>query len=133
MKKERKVINTQEKLFDNKPDWYWFYGLHDAEILNANELSLQPDWGVTEPKWNCLELILDSGGARESDIHKILLYNYKTICGNIDGLKDKNVWWIGDRISCQKDSYILQLELENSHGDKFDLQIEFKTAEIFRK
>ncbi len=136
MPKEHKMSKAEKEYNDyikNCPDWYWVHGLHDAEILEANELKLPPDWKSDKSKWNCLELVLDAKGARESNVRKILLYNYKILSGNISNLKEKKVWWMGDTISYENDKYILNIEFENTNGEKFALKIEFEIAETKRK
>ncbi len=136
MPNEHKISKPEKEYNDyiqNCPDWYWFYSLHDAEILEANELELPPDWKSDKPKWNCLELFLDAKGARESNIQKILLYNYKLVDGDITILKEEKVWWMGDTISYGNDKYILDIEIENTNGERFVLKIEFEIAEVNRK
>lgn len=38
------------------PDWYWYGGLHDAEIIEIIELTLEPDYKEKPYKYNCLEI-----------------------------------------------------------------------------
>ena len=67
-----------EEYYAQFPDWYWKYGLHDAVILSVSELQLVPDYKVKKPKFNCLEIELDSKNALyERDNKTIRLYNYK--------------------------------------------------------
>ena len=67
-----------EEYYAQFPDWYWKYGLHDAVVLSVSELQLVPDYKEKKPKFNCLEIHLDSKNAiYERDIKTIRLYNYK--------------------------------------------------------
>ncbi len=117
------------------PDWYWYYGLHDAEISEINELQLLPDYKSKTPKYNCLEIALDCRGALyETNITKINLYNYKIILGNLPSNTEKKIWWIGDTLTVNHaKKYILNLKLENASGKRIDLEIKFEDASIESK
>ncbi len=117
------------------PDWYWYYGLHDAEILEINELQLSPDYKTKTPKYNCLEIILDCKGALyETDISKINLYNYKIISGELPNKAEKKIWWMGDDLTVNNtNTYTLNLTLEKANGSKIDFQINFVDASVERK
>ena len=55
------------------PEWYWKYGLHDANIISATKK--ESGWNPTD---NCLILKIDCDGALfEADIIEIRFYNYK--------------------------------------------------------
>ena len=124
-----------EEYYSRFPDWYWKYGLHDAEILSVSELELTPDWKSERPRWNCLEICLDSSGAMyETDICKICLYNYKikTPDTNINELEKP--WWIGDTITrLQDDRYLLEITIETAHGEHKQFAVAFEIPEVERK
>ncbi len=136
MPKEHKMSKAEKEYNDyikNCPDWYWVYGLHDAEILQVNELELMPDYKLQPPIRNCLEITLDSRGALfDTSIRKISLYNYKIISGNINDLKEKKIWWIGDTLSCAFNDYLLNIEFEKAKGSRFHFQIKFQNAVVER-
>ena len=71
----KKRIFELEKYYSGVPEWYWIYGLHDAEILSFSEMQLPPDWKSKTPRYNCLEIQLNSVGAM-TKIKKIVFYNY---------------------------------------------------------
>ncbi len=130
----KRTKTAQKDIFENSPDWYWDYGLHDAEILEAIELELPRDWRAADPKWNCLELVLDARGAIfDTSVRKIALFNYKILSGNIDDLKEGKIWWMGDTLSEIDGDHVLDIEFERPNGSRFDLKIKFQTAEVYRE
>ena len=66
------AVKKLEEYYAQFPDWYWKYGLHDAIILSACELELEPDWKERHPKRNCLEILLDS---KNSPLCKSVKFN----------------------------------------------------------
>ena len=124
-----------EEYYAQFPDWYWKYGLHDAVILSVSELQLVPDYKVKKPKFNCLEIELDSKNAlHERDIKTIRLYNYKikTLDVNINSI-DKP-WWISDTIKeLENKRYLLEVEIEAAGGSRKFFIVEFEIPEIERK
>lgn len=131
MKNKSKYDDT---VSNGKPEWYWSHGLHDAEIVEANDLQLSPDYKQTTPLLNCLELVIDARGTLfDTSIRKISLYNYKILSGSIEELKEKKIWWISDTIQSSDSNFLLNIEFEKPNGDRFTLQIEFLTAVVERK
>ena len=113
------------------PNWYWPYGLHDAEVKQINELVLSIDWKAKWPKNNCLEILLDGKGSRTSEIKKISLYNYKILSGNLPDKNEKKIWWLGDTLTVLPNmKYHLALFLEQENGYEICLKIEFDIADV---
>ncbi len=124
-----------EEYYAQFPDWYWKYGLHDARILSVSEIQLVPDYKDKNPKWNCLEICLDSRSAiYERDIEKILLYNYKiqTSCFDIKALE--KTWWMSDSIEEQKNrQYLSEIEAETADRERIEFTVSYEFAEVERK
>ena len=122
-----------EGYYAQLPDWYWKYGLHDARILSVSEKELIPDYKDKQPKWNCLEICLDSRNAMfERDVKKILLYNYKfkTPCFDIKSLE--KTWWMDDSLEEQENGhYLSEIEAETADQERirFTVSYEFAKAE----
>lgn len=137
MKKKRLEVEVKklEEYYAQFPDWYWKYGLHDAVILSVSELQLVPDYKEKNPKYNCLEIELDSSNAiYERDIKKICLYNYKIKTSDIDINKIVKPWWMGDTIK-QSDNnrYLLEVEVESADGELMEFIVTFEFAEVERR
>ncbi len=132
----KKIEETAQKLeeyYSQFPNWYWKYGLHDAFILSVSELQLALDRKEKKPKFNCLEIELDSDAAYESDIKKIRLYNYEIKTPNIEIKSINKSWWIGDTIKeLHNKHYLLELETESTQGGRKHFVIEFEFPEIER-
>lgn len=133
---KKKISQKAQKLYEyysRFPDWYWKYGLHDAQILSISELELPTDWKSEHPKRNCLEIILDSHNALyERDIKKICLYNYKLIVSDDYKSWDKP-WWIGDILTeLPNGRYRLEIEIETSNGKRKTFTVEFELPEVIR-
>ena len=124
-----------EEYYAQFPDWYWKYGLHDAVILSVSELQLVPDFKVKKPKFNCLEIELDSKNALyERDIKTIRLYNYKIKTLDVDINSIDKPWWMGDTIKELKNKqYSLDIEIESARGSRKHFIVEFEIPEIERK
>jgi len=124
-----------EEYYAQFPDWYWKYGLHDAVILSVYELQLVPDYKEKKPKFNCLEIELDSKNALcERDIKTIRLYNYKIKTPDIDINSIYKPWWMGDTIKeLNNQRYSLDIEIESARGSRKHFIVEFEIPEIERK
>ncbi len=134
MNHEKNRRDDGEAMPATHPDWYWSRGLHDAEIKGIHELEFSPDWKASEPRWNCLELVLDSRGAMfETDIRQINFFNYKILSGDPDRLREPHTWWFSDKPETDEKGYRLTVTFESSHGDRFELQIRFEEALVERK
>ena len=123
-----------EEYYAQFPDWYWKYGLHDAVILSVSELQLVPDYKEKKPKFNCLEIELDSKNALyERDIKTIRLYNYKIKTPDIDINSIDKPWWMGDTIKeLNNKCYSLDIEIESARGSRKHFIVEFEIPEIVR-
>ncbi len=128
-------VKKLEEYYAQFPDWYWKYGLHDAVILSVSELQLFPDYKEKNPKYNCLEIDLDSSNAiYESDIKKICLYNYKIKTSDIDINKIVKPWWMGDTIKqLPNNHYLLEIEVESGSGELIEFSVSFEFAKVERK
>ena len=124
-----------EEYYAQFPDWYWKYGLHDAVILSVSELQLVPDYKEKKPKFNCLEIELDSKNALyERDIKTIRLYNYKIKTLDVDINSIDKPWWMGDTIKeLNNKQYSLDIEIESARGSRKHFIVEFEIPEIERK
>ena len=125
----RKTYMTENHL-NETPEWYWQYGLHDAKILQANELELLYDYKLRNPRRNCFELMLDSSQVLyDKKIQCIRLYNYKKINGAID---IAGQWWMCDSITYGNGRYILAITTNDCKNDS-TATIQFDDAEVERK
>ncbi len=70
----------------------------------------------------------------ETDIKRILLYNYKIErLPVVINQKKEDKWWISDEITKQSDgNYKVDIALADSKNDKHILSVIFKEAEIER-
>jgi hypothetical protein len=129
------AVKKLEEYYAQFPDWYWKFGLHDAVILSVSELQLIPDYKEKRPKYNCLEIELDSTNALyERDIKTIRLYNYKIKTPDMDINSIDKPWWMGDTIKkLDKKRYLLEVEIETARGKRKELAVEFEIPEIERK
>ena len=130
-----------EEYYAQFPDWYWKYGLHDARILSVSELQLVPDYKEAKPKYNCIEIALNSKNAlRETNIKKISLYNYRIVGMKMNSTEPitlddfHDVFWLGDSIKqLDNDRYLLEIECTDLHSNLVYLTVEFEIPEIERK
>lgn len=124
-------VRKLTEYYNQLPDWYWKRGLHDAQIVSVSESILTPNYKEKNPKYNCLEIKLDSEGALyETDIKKICLYNYK-IRTQID--ISKKIWWMSDTIQLlDNGKYLLEIEYVTIKEDHKQFVIEFEIPEIER-
>lgn len=124
-------VRKLTEYYNQLPDWYWKRGLHDAQIVSVSESRLTPNYKEKNPKYNCLEIKLDSEGALyETDIKKICLYNYK-IRTQID--ISKKIWWMSDTIQLlDNGKYLLEIEYVTIKEDHKQFVIEFEIPEIER-
>ncbi len=124
-----------EEYYSQFPDWYWKYGLHDAVILSVCELQLTPDYKEKNPRYNCLEIKLDSKNAlHEQNIKTIRLYNYKIKTPDVDINSIDKPWWISDTIKeLGNKRYSLEIKIESAKGSRKNFVVEFEIPEIERK
>lgn len=119
---------------NDKPEWYWKRGLHDAVIISVAELNLPVDWKTENPLHNCFEINLDSSKALYENVKKISLYNYNIVTPRIDINSLQNPWWVSDTISQNVNSgmYTLEINIEDKDGDVANFIIAFEKAEVER-
>ena len=124
-----------EEYYSQFPDWYWKFGLHDAVILSVSRLELAPDYRDPKPKWNCLEIKLDSSNALcEQNIKAIRLYNYRIKTPDVDINSMDRPWWISDTIKELDDKrYSLEIEVESATDGRKHFTVEFELPEVERK
>ncbi len=129
-----------EEYYAKFPDWYWKFGLHDAEILSICELELTPNWKEKHPKRNCLEVLLNSKNAYETNINKISLYNYAITAMKMNATEPttleefRGVYWLGDSIEQLEDGgYLLEIECTDTQSNPMYLSVKFEIPEIERK
>lgn len=124
-----------EEYYDQFPDWYWKSGLHDAFIISVSELQLIPDYKDKQPKWNCLEICLDSRNAIfERDVKKILLYNYKIKTPDFDIKSIEKTWWMDDSLEEQENGhYLSEIEAETAEQERIRFTVSYEFAEAERK
>ena len=115
------------------PEWYWPSGLHDAVILSAAEFELPPNYKDRFPRFNCLEILLDSSDAIYTrDIQALRLYNYKIRTPDVSICQPHELDWIGDRLTTL-DNGRYQLDIE-IRGYKHNVHfiVEFQQIEVDR-
>ncbi len=138
-KKEiHKRAQELEAYFNSFPDWYWALGLHDAKILSATPLELEPDWMAPTPRYNCLELALNAKGAMyDTKVAKITFYNYKLLTPDFDLGNLSGAWWYGDTLTTEEDGkYRLELHyqvLGSTYERDYTVELCFSEAEVERK
>ena len=116
---------TQNK----SPEWYWRYGLHDANIISATKK--ESDWNPTD---NCLILKIDCNGAmHEANITEIRFYNYKIKTSDFDISLLNGGWWLSDEMVTKGDRYLLDLEFDTAKCKTKHLEISFRRAEVIRE
>ena len=140
-KKQKQGQNDREwqEYFDSLkklPVWYWKRGIHDAEILDVWERETGFDKTRGKRYRTCLVLSLDSSGAiYETDIKKIIFYNYEVKVSNapISQLLPKT-WWMGDTIEqLSNGNYLLNFEVSLENNDRLNFSMEFEYADVERQ
>lgn len=122
-------ISECEKHYSELPKWYWIYGLHDAAILRFSEMELPADWKKPNPRYNCLEIQLNSAGAR-TKIKKIAFYNYSLNC-EFDINAVEKLWWMGDKLTLLPDNrFSLEVETEDASGERHTFSITFEDISV---
>ena len=129
------VTRKLDEYYAQLPEWYWKYGLHDAVILSVSELQLAPDYKNKNPKYNCLEIELDSKDAiYERDIKALRFYNYKIKTADFDIKSIEKQWWMSDTIKeTDNKRHLLEIEIASAKDKRKYFVVEFEIAEIERK
>ena len=110
------------------PDWYWPYGLRDAQIkaVNAQELSL----GKNNRYYNKMIIDIDPDCIAFGErVTRIILYNYKTDCSVADCLSLCSSWWLRDVLTKDGGKYSLSIDLETESRKKRVFNVTFDFAE----
>lgn len=110
------------------PDWYWPYGLHDAQIkaVNVQELSL----GKNNRYYNKMIIDIDPDYIAFGErVTRIILYNYKTDCSVADCLSLCSSWWLRDVLTKDGGKYSLSIDLETESRKKRVFNVTFDFAE----
>lgn len=117
------------------PAWYWKRGIHDAEILDVWERETGFDKTRGKHYKNCLVLTLNSSGAiYETDIKKIIFYNYEVRMSNAPVLGLSETWWMGDTIEqLSNGNYLLNFEVSLENNDRLNFSMEFEYADVERQ
>lgn len=118
-----------EKYYSQFPEWYWIYGLHDAQILSFTKTELSTDWKSKKPRYNRIELCLDSSGAM-TPVKKITFFNYSlNIDFDINAIKKP--WWMGDKLTTLPDGhFLLEVEIEDAKGSGYTFSINFEDIAV---
>ena len=125
--RSREMANVIEA--NELPEWYWTYGLHDAQILSFSELELPTDWKTKTPRYNCLEIMLDTEGAR-TQIRKIEFYNY-SYKSDVNVKEIEKPWWMGDTLThLPNGRFSLYVEIEDAKGKRYTFTITFDDARV---
>ncbi len=125
----KKRMSKLEEYYSEFPEWYWIYGLHDAEILSFSEMKLPTDWKSQTPRYNCLEINLNSVGAM-TKIKKIEFYNY-SLKSEIDINMVEKPWWMGDKLTRLPDNrFLLEVEVEDAKGKRYVFFITFEDISV---
>ncbi|MDO4154363.1 MAG: hypothetical protein Q4E21_05870 [Clostridia bacterium] len=126
---------------ENTPDWYWRAGLHDACITSVETYEFPFDYNKyikekNKNNRNLLEMKIDSSGALgDCTVTDIRLFNYKILSNNIALHGRDKIWWLSDRLTANKDHFVLEIDLQDfdSHPEDFTFIIQFERAEVDRK
>lgn len=139
-KKQKRRQNKREwqEYFDSLkklPAWYWKRGIHDAEILDVWERETGFDKTRGKRYRNCLVFSLDSSGAiYETDIKKIIFYNYEVRMSNAPISRLSKTWWMGDTIEqLSNGNYLLNFEVSLENNDRLNFSMEFEYADVERQ
>ena len=126
MKKKNKKFEMEYSEF---PNWYWIYGLHDAEILSFSKIELPMDWKTKAPRYNCIEIKLNSSGAR-THISKIVFYNC-SLKSDVDINTIKKAWWMGDKLTrLEENRFLLEVKIEDAKGNRSIFSIAFEDISV---
>ena len=130
----KKSYRAYKESWKDFPAWYWKYGLHDAEILEVSELGDGIDKKRGKYYKNCLVLTFDSSGAiYETDIKKIIFYNYEVKMSNAPLSQLSKTWWMGDTIErLSNGNYLLNFEVSLENNDRLNFFMEFEYVQVER-
>ena len=131
---ERKIQSYLESLKE-LPSWYWKHGIHDAKILDIEELENGIDRNRGKYYKNCAVLSLDcSNSIYERNIERIIFYNYEVRKADVSISNLSQTWWLCDSIErLSNGNYLLDFEVDPENGDKWFFSIEFETIDVNRK
>lgn len=93
------------------PEWYWRYGLHDAQILEVNMYN-------EEKKSNrakYLELKLEAEQSYTPEISTIIFEDYRILSGDTN---IKGSWWMSDKLKKVWGGYVLKIITQNENKQK---------------
>lgn len=91
--------------------YYFGKGLHDAEVLQINEIQLSYDYHEKNPRRNYLEIKLNSSQALfDSNVKAVRLYNYKIIEGDLSLI---GTWWLDDQIVSQGSFWVIKMQFRS--------------------
>ncbi len=122
-------VSELEKYYSGFPEWYWIYGLHDAEILSFAEMELPTDWKSKKPRYNGLEICLNSSGAM-TKVKKITFFNY-SLKTEFDINTVKKTWWMCDKLTALPDErFLLEVEIEDSNGSRYIFSVSFEDITV---
>ena len=126
---------------DMPPEWYWVSGLHDALITSVEEKDIPFDYekfsksdNKSNFDRNVFTIKVDAKDAvYDTAVKEIRFYNYKLLSKGITA-KDRRVFWKADRLTEEKNHYILEIDLEDfdSYPVCFTFKIKFDRAEVDR-
>lgn len=124
----------------NAPQWYWKRGLHDACITQVERFDFPYDYGEytgTKNKndRNLLRMKIDAEGALfDREVTEIRLFNYEIVTPHIHLEGREAVWWLSDSLTACDKGYLLEIDLQDLHGDPSDFvfKIKFERAEVDR-
>ena len=134
-RKKKKKKNPFQDYLNCCPEWYWVYGLHDAQIVNILREELLIDYNNKDPEYNRMEILLDCNNETgEENITKIILYNHSIVSGKLPNCDQGHIWWIDDKLLKSSDnSFKLELEFADEMDKRYYSEIIFEFAEVFRK
>ncbi|MBO5324288.1 MAG: DUF4085 family protein [Oscillospiraceae bacterium] len=114
---------------ENKtPEWYWVYGLHDAQIISVT--TKESGWN---PKDNCLILKLNCDGVvGDANIVEIRFFNFKILTNGLDINLLNGGWWLSDDLSEIDNRYLLELKFDTAKCNTQQLKLRFMRAEVIR-
>lgn len=114
---------------EQKPDWYWEKGLHDADIKSVSLCSLDYDVRQAAPIRNYLLVELNPRNAMfDTGVYAIRFCNAAVTAGSTDVAV---TWWIDDELSYDGKKYTLTVRVGSRKKNGF-FTVKFEYAAVSR-
>lgn len=100
-------VYTSGDYSNKQPEWYRRNGLHDAKIIAAEFLELDPDYKSWNPVFNSLTLTMDLKQALyDMTVKKLTFCNCKILTPDI---KIDGFYWLQDVLTYENDRFALNI------------------------